>query len=254
MDYLIFLVLSLLAALTAGMINAVAGGGTLVSFPVLIFLGFSPVSANIINTIALCPGYCSGMVAQRNGLLCQRNRLLTFVPVGILGGITGGLLLIHSGDAYFRILVPYLILSASLLLVMQKPLKRWLQTRKSSGSEFRPKNVAFLLLFLAAVYGGYFGAGVSVIILAVLGLIFDDSLTSLNALKQALSLSINISAALYFLLSGRADLFIVLVMGAGSLAGGYAGGIIAGKIPSDSLRIVVAVIGIGIAVILFTLG
>jgi uncharacterized membrane protein YfcA len=255
MDQIILLICCFLAAFTAGLINAVAGGGTLVSFPVLVGLGYAPVTANITNTIAICPGYCSGILAQRKDFPAQRKRMIALIPIAILGGLVGGLILIRSDDTTFRILVPYLILGTSFLLLVQKPLKQWLGAR-AGNSHARTLTLSGggILLFLAAIYGGFFGAGVSVIILAILGLIFDDVLNSLNVLKQALSFAINFSAAIFFLFSGKVVWPVAMVMGFGSLAGGYTGGLIAGRIPSDLLRIVVAAVGILIAAGLFIEG
>jgi len=191
------------AACIAGILNAVAGGGTLVSFPVLIALGIPPITANITNTLALCPGYFGGIIAQRKEFQTQKNRLWQIIPLSILGGLIGGFLLVHSDEQSFRILIPYLILFATFLLVLQVPIKRWIQYRSDTHSP--PSSVqygGFLLLFLSSVYGGYFGAGVSVIVIAVLGLLYDDSLASLNILKLAISFSVNVTAAVFFIFSG----------------------------------------------------
>lgn len=225
MAYPVELGIAFLAAMAAGLINAVAGGGTLVSFPALVALGLSPLSANVTNTIALCPGYLGGIYAQREGLPGQRRRLAVLLPLSIAGGIAGGLLLIRTGETSFALAVPYLILFASLLLAVQVPLRRWLRARGGgAGPGIVGRAGPLALLFLAAVYGGYFGAGASVIVIAVLGLIYDDSLARLNVLKQALSFSVNLSAAAYFALSGLADWPFALVMGAGAIAGGWPAG------------------------------
>jgi uncharacterized protein len=255
MDTLVLLGIAFLAAVVAGLINAVAGGGTLVSFPVLMALGLSPVSANVTNTIGLCPGYFGGIFAQRKDLPGQKKRLMILLPLSIAGGIAGGVLLIQTGDTTFRTLVPWLILAASLLLAVQAPVKRWLQSRAGKTGPGTAAGISELVLvFLAAVYGGYFGAGVSVIVIAVLGLIYDDSFTRLNVLKQAISSSINISAAVYFIFSGMAVWMVVLVMAAGSIAGGFAGGSFTGLIKPDTLRYVVVCVGITVSCIYFMMG
>ncbi|PKL59272.1 MAG: sulfite exporter TauE/SafE family protein [Methanomicrobiales archaeon HGW-Methanomicrobiales-4] len=245
-------VIAFLAALAAGLINAVAGGGTLVSYPVLVALGIPPVMANVTNTIALCPGYLGGIVAQRRSFASQKKRLSAILPVCIVGGIIGGLLLLNSEERSFKILVPYLILFASLLLALQVPVKRWLQSRAEKRGAFQKSTIgAIMLLFLAAVYGGYFGAGVSVIVIATLGLIYDDSFTSLNVLKQAISFSINVSAACYFVFFGKVDWLIVLIMSGGSVAGGLIGGTMAGRLNPDILRWIVVTIGITVSFMYF---
>jgi uncharacterized protein len=255
MDSFLLIGIAFLAALAAGIINAVAGGGTLISFPVLMALGLPPVSANVTNTIGLVPGYFGGIFAQRKELPAQKNRLIILLPLGIAGGVIGGLLLVRSGESTFKVLVPYLILVACILLVLQVPVKRWLRSRAGTTGQGKAATVgALVLLFLAAVYGGYFGAGVSVIIIAVLGLVYDDSLTSLNVLKQAVSFSINISAALYFIFSGMAAWPFVLVMAVGSVVGGLAGGSFVGMIKPDTLRYMVIGIGLAVACFYFIMG
>lgn len=233
------------AACIAGILNAVAGGGTLVSFPVLIALGIPPITANITNTLALCPGYFGGIIAQRKEFKTQKNRLWQIIPISILGGLMGGFLLVHSDEQSFRILIPYLILFATLLLVLQVPIKRWIQYRSDTHSP--PSSVqygGFLLLFLSSVYGGYFGAGVSVIVIAVLGLLYDDSLASLNILKLAISFSVNVTAAVFFIFSGTIEWIIVLVMSVGSILGGLLGGTLVEKINPDLFRWVIICVGL----------
>ncbi len=246
------LILAFLAALAAGFINTLAGGGTLVSFPALVAMGIPPVIANMTNTIALCPGYFGGIFAQRKDFPSQRKRLYRILPISILGGIIGSLILINSKESSFQILVPYLILMASILLAVQVPLKKWLKSRENKTDSTKLVTIGgFILLFLASVYGGYFGAGVSVMVIALLGLLYDDSLTSLNVLKQAISFSINITAAIYFILFGRVEWLIVLVMSFGSVAGGLAGGKLTGKIDSNILRWFVVIIGVTISIAYF---
>jgi uncharacterized protein len=239
-----------LAAMAAGFINAVAGGGTLVSFPVLMALGLPPVAANVTNTVALCPGYFGGIFAQRKDFASQKKRLYTILPLSMLGGIAGGLILLNTREKAFNGIVPYLILFACLLLAIQVPVKKWMQSRTAKPHSILIRRIgASALLFLASVYGGYFGAGVSVIVIAILGLIYDDSLTKLNVLKQALSFSINISAAIYFAFSGKVDWFFALVMMAGAVSGGLVGGKFAGQIKPGVLRWIVIVTGCTAALI-----
>jgi uncharacterized membrane protein YfcA len=238
------LLIALAAAFAAGFINAVAGGGTLISFPVLMALGLPPVAANVTNTVALCPGYIGGIFAQRKDFAAQKRRLLAILPISIAGGIAGGLILLNTGEKAFNGIVPYLILLACLLLAVQVPVKKWMQSRAGHRQAGIVKRVgAAAVLFSASVYGGYFGAGVSVIVLAILGLIYDDSLTRLNVLKQAISFSINVSAAIYFSFSGKVDWRFALVMMIGAVAGGLLGGKFAGQIRPGALRIVVISVG-----------
>jgi len=239
-----------LAAIAAGMINALAGGGTLVSFPALIALGVPDVAANITNTVALCPGYLGGAIAQREDLHGQRRRLWLIVPAGIIGGIAGSALLLVASEQVFHVLIPFLILLAALLLAVQDRVRDWVSKRSHRTGPSGVGGKIVLPVGLAAVYGGYFGAGMSVIVLAVLGLFFDDTLTRLNALKQCISLSINVAAAAFFLFSGMVLWPLALVMATGALAGGIAGGKVAGRINPDLLRWTVVVISSAVGILL----
>ncbi len=235
------------AAFAAGAVNALAGGGTLLTFPVLTAAGVPAVMANVTNAVALCPGYFGGTLAQRRDLAGQAARLRLLLPLGALGGIVGGWLLLQSGEKLFRALVPWLIIGASLLLALQDPLRRWLLRRAAEHPHHAlSPGAAALPIGLAAVYGGYFGAGLGVIMLATLGVTLDDNLTRLNALKQALSFVINVAAAVYFLFSGQVAWAIAAVMAVAALAGGAAGGRVAGRIQPAVLRRVVVAIGFGV--------
>lgn len=237
-----------LAALLAGMVNALAGGGTLITFPVLTFLGVPAVSASITNTVALSPGYFGGTLAQWNDLRNQNNRLWMILPASIIGGILGGYFLLQTGEKLFNDLIPYLILLASILLVLQEPARAWLLKRSLSSNL---EKISWLPIGLASIYGGYFGAGLSVIILSALGLTIEDSLTRLNALKQAVAFTVNIAAAIFFLFSGQVLWTVAIVMAVGALIGGVLGGKLAGKIKSATLRWVVVTIGVVVSVIYF---
>src|SRR5258708_91229 len=244
-----------LAALAGGTINALAGGGTLVTFPTLVALGIPAVAANVTNTVALCPGFVGGTLAQAQDLKGQSKRLWIILPAGIAGGLVGGFLLLHSGEKVFRTLIPFLILIASLLLAVQEPIRGWL-TRRSEQTKTAPvaEGWAALPIGLAAIYGGYFGAGLSVIVLAVLGLVMDDSLTRLNAIKQVLGFCINTAAAIFFVFSGQVVWPVAGVMAVGALIGGSLGGRLAGRVKPVILRWVVVVIGVIVSIIYFTRG
>lgn len=239
-----------LAALAAGFVNAVAGGGTLITFPVLLALGVPPVSANVTNTIALLPGYLGGTLAQRKDIAGQTRRLRILLPLAALGGLGGGLLLIASGDRLFGAVVPWLILLASALLALQ-PLLRSLLLRRAEAAGRAAVHPLWSVapLVVAAVYGGYFGAGLSVIVLAALGLGSDESLTRLNALKQAFAFAVNLAAAIYFAFSGAARWPLVAVMALAALAGGWLGGLFAGKLKPALLRWTVVLLGFAIGLI-----
>ena len=248
------LLLAALAAFAAGAVNALAGGGTLITFPMLTFLGVPAVAANVTNTVALCPGYFGGTLAQWNDLRGQKNRLWLIVPASIVGGVAGGYLLLQTGEKLFRELVPYLILIASGLLAIQDPVRAWLVRRMGDGHDAHLEKLTWLPVGLASVYGGYFGAGLSVIVLSALGLTLEDSLTRLNALKQAVAFSVNVAAAIFFLFSGQVVWSAALVMAVGALIGGMLGGRLAERIKPSTLRWTVVVVGIIISIIYFIRG
>lgn len=241
-----------LAAMAGGFVNAIAGGGTLITFPVLTAVGLPAVVANITNTVALSPGYLGATIAQWNDLKSQKKRLWLFVPASIIGGIVGGVLLLNTGEKLFRSLVPFLILLASALLAVADPLRNYINQRLSTrGATLEHIQYAILPITLAAVYGGYFGAGLSVIVLAVLGFLINDSLTRLNALKQSISFSVNIAAAMFFIFSGQVNWSAALVMAIFAIIGGSLGGKLAGKIKPSTLRWTVVTIGVIVSIIYF---
>jgi uncharacterized membrane protein YfcA len=241
-----------LAAVAGGLVNALAGGGTLITFPMLTAVGLPAVAANVTNTVALCPGYLGATLAQAKDLAGQRRRLYLLVPASVIGGVIGGVLLLNTGERVFRALVPFLILLAAVLLSVQDPVRRWVtRNTKPGATPGAGEAWAALPVGAAAIYGGYFGAGLSVIVLAVLGLVLDDTLTRLNALKQAVSFSVNTAAAIFFLFSGQVVWPAALVMMVGALAGGALGGRLAGRIQPQLLRRIVVVVAVIVALIYF---
>lgn len=249
MTWIEFLLIGLAAA-AAGAVNAIAGGGTLITFPTLNALGIPAVAASITNTVALTPGYLGATWAQRQDLKGQERRLWLLVPASIVGGILGGLLLLKTGEKVFRTMVPFLILAASLLLAVQDPVRNWVKKRQGEHAA-ASETWAMLPVGLASVYGGYFGAGLSVIVLAVLGLTLNDNLTRLNALKQAVAFSVNAAAAIFFLFSHQVVWSAAAVMAVGALLGGVIGGKLAGRIQPVTLRRIVVTIGIIVSILYF---
>lgn len=241
-----------LAAVAAGAVNALAGGGTLITFPMLTAVGAPALAANITNTVALLPGYLGATIAQRKDLRGQEHRLWWAIPAGVIGGLIGGILLLRTGERLFSDLVPYLILLASGLLALQDLLRKWVVGRLDHGgaeSRSRGELWAALPVGIAAIYGGYFGAGLSVIVLAMLAVVLDDSLTRLNALKQAVAFATNVAAAVFFLFSGQVVWLAAAVMAVGALVGGVVGGRLAGRIKPSVLRYVVVGIGVIVSIV-----
>ena len=199
MDYL----LAALAALGAGFVNAVAGGGTLITFPALVGLGVEAVPANMTNAVALCPGYFGGTMAARRDLQGQRRRLRRMALLAAIGGLVGSVLLQISSEELFRGLVPFLILGACGLLAFQDRIRRLLRPRSDPTSDTPPGPGVSAAMLITCVYGGYFGAGMGIVTLATLGVLLPDTMVRTNALKQAITLVTNIVAAVFFAASGQ---------------------------------------------------
>jgi uncharacterized protein len=227
----------------------VAGGGSLISFPLLLALGYPALTANITNTVGIWPGYAGGAAGFRHEIGGQRERLVRLTPVAIVGSIAGAILLLTTSSAVFRSLAPWLVLAASLLFAVQPLLKRAL-----GGSSHAPPRPRPLLLgggtFVSSVYGGYFGAGLGVILLAILGLALPDSITRTSGLRTALSILVNGVAAAVFLIHGGLAWRAVGLLAIGSLVGGWIGARVALAIPAVALRVVVIAIGLATVVAL----
>lgn len=236
------------AALGAGAVNAVAGGGTLITFPTLVALGVPAVSSNITNTVALCPGYFGGTYAQRRDLAGQEHRLRVFGLLAALGGLLGSVLLVVSSEELFRSLVPFLVLGACALLAFQTRVRQALPARAAPTGDTRPGPAALVAMFLTCVYGGYFGAGMGIVTLATLGILVPDAFARTNALKQAITLVTNVVAALFFVASGDVWWGAALVMAPAALAGGNLGGRLARRVDARLMRAVVVLIGVVVAV------
>ena len=238
-------------ALAAGGINAIAGGGTLVSFPILVALGVPSVHANATNTVALCPGYFGGAFAQRATVGEHKARLRRLLPFAGLGGLLGSILLVITSDSVFRNLVPFLILMACGLLGFQDGIKKRVFARRRSDPSQATHEATIPLIisvFAASIYGGYFGAGLCIMLLAITGLLLDDELPKLNALKTVLSFVINVLAASFLVFSGKVEWNFVAVMAPASLVGGHFGGMLAGKMNPKVMRVIVITFGVAVAV------
>jgi uncharacterized membrane protein YfcA len=236
------------AAIAAGAINAVAGGGSLITFPTLVAIGLSPVTASITNTVALCPGYLGATLSQRRDLAGQGKRAAMLLPIGVVGGVVGAYLLLHTDEGAFDYAVPFLLLFAALMVGAQDKIRALLFGREKAG---RHEALAMIPILFAGVYGGYFGAGMGVMILAALAIVLADDLLRINALKQCVSLFVNVAAASVFVWSGRIDWPIAGVMFICALAGGLIGGKLASKLPAKWLRWLVVVLGVALSIVYF---
>jgi len=236
------------AAVTAGAVNAIAGGGSLLTFPVLVASGLPAVTASITNTVAMCPGYFGGVYAQRRDLAGQGGRALRLVPLSLVGSLAGAWILLHTGEKSFQTVVPFLLVFAAALLATQGKLRRYFTRHKRGGHSIA---LAIVPIALAAVYGAYFGAGLGVILLAVLAVTIDDTLLRANALKQLLSLCINVCASIAFLFTGHVDWRAAAIIAGGSLVGGLIGGKLASRVPEAVLRWSAIVVALAVAVVYF---
>lgn len=239
------------AAFAAGMINSVAGGGTLLSFPALIWLGRDPIIANATSTVALWPGSLGGLLGFRRELQSSRRWSLWLAIPSLLGGAIGAFLLLRTPSGTFAMIVPYLILGATLLLAAQEQITKKLRL----SSPERPSRAwwtgALFFQFLVGIYGGYFGAGIGILMLAALGLLGLTDIHEMNGLKNLFALLINGIAAAYFIVSGAVIWIDVLVMAMAAILGGYFGAGVARRLGRRFVRLVVILIGISMAVSLF---
>jgi len=240
------------AGLAAGTVNAVAGGGSLISFPALLAAGYPSVTANVTNTVALFPGYAGSVAGGRPELVGQGHRVRGAVVVSVVGAVGGCLLLLLTPGDVFRQVVPFLILAACGLLVLQPRLARVVAARRRGTG--RPSLLMQAGLLLAAVYGAYFGAGLGVLLLGVLGVFLSERLARVNALKNVLALLINSVALVAFGLFGPVAWEAVGVLALSSLVGGYLGARVAGRLPSAVLRAGVVAYGVVVAIVLLVQG
>jgi uncharacterized membrane protein YfcA len=236
------------AGFLAGAANAIAGGGTLITYPALLAAGLSPVTANTTSSVGLLTGYAGGSVAYRRELEGQGSRARGLLVAAVLGGVVGAVLLLVTPGDSFEVVVPYLVLLACLLLALQPRLARVLAARGTGAGH--PGWEVQLAVGLGAVYGSYFGAGLGVMLLAVLGLLVADDLQRLNALKGVLSLVVNAVGALVFIVTGHVDWVAALLVAIGAVLGATLGVRVARRLPAVWVRVAVVVAGVVVAVTL----
>ena len=235
------------AGLGAGLINTVVGSGTLITFPVLLSTGLPPVAANVANNVGLAPGSVSGAVGYRRELSGSRSRVVRLAAAALLGGAAGAVLLLVLPPAVFRVVAPVLI-AVALVLVMAEP---WLGRRLIAWRQAAPPHGSRTMIaavFATSVYGGYFGAGQGVILLAVMGLLMAEPLQQVNALKNVLQAADNVASALVFVVAADVDWLAAGLLAGGAIAGGQVGARVGRRLPESILRVTIVVIGVvGIA-------
>jgi uncharacterized protein len=236
-------------ALLAGGINSIAGGGSLILFPTLVALGMGTVAANVTNSVSQWPGYLGGVVGFREEYVGQGSRLIRFSVVAVLGGVAGSVLLLTTPSEAFDVVVPVLVALASLLLAVQPLITKRLKSSEADGSRRDPAWL-YVALFLATVYGGYFGGALGVILVAVLG-VGLHRLKLANALKSAISAVTATVTVVVFGIFGPVDWVVVAVAAPASLIGGFLGARVATRIPSTPLRVLIVTFGLLVSVYLF---
>jgi uncharacterized membrane protein YfcA len=244
--------LIVLAAAVGSGINSIAGGGTLVTFPAIVGLGVPPIVANATSTVALWPGALASIWGYREELAGARRWATRFAIPSLLGGLAGALLLLATPGERFEEVVPWLVLLATLLFIAQRPLlaalRQWRPTAASGDPATASPPLSVLgYQFAVSVYGGYFGAGIGILMLAALGLMGFTSIHRMNGLKNWGGLCINAVAAVTFAISGLVDWPVALAMAVGAMAGGYGGSRLAQRVPQDLVRAVITAIGLASA-------
>jgi len=231
-----------LAGLAAGAINALVGSGTLIIFPVLLAFGYAPVTANVTNTVGLAPGNASGAIGYRRELTGQRARVLRLGLMSLAGGITGAVLLLVLPASAFKAIVPVFIALALMLVVLQPWLVGVLARREinlEQGIVVLPAAV-----YLAGVYGGYFGAAQGILLLGILGAALAQDLHRTNALKNVLVGLVNGVAAVYFALAAHVDWGPAAIIAGGSIVGAQLGARYGRRLPPNALRAVIVAVGV----------
>ncbi|MBK7929550.1 MAG: sulfite exporter TauE/SafE family protein [Bryobacterales bacterium] len=234
------------AAFGAGVVNSVAGGGTLLTFPSLLAV-MSPVLANGTSTFALFPGSLAAAWGYRTELARCRKHLVRLLPPSFIGGVIGSLLVTRLPERVFADAVPWLLVTASTLLLVQKPLSRWVGAHPHEEPAARTLAAIVFFQFLVGVYGGYFGAGIGILMLSSLAFVGIHDIHEMNAVKTVLAAAMNGVTIVVFALSGAIVWKVAFVMAVAASVGGYTGARVARKMPAPFIRGLVVAIGFGVA-------
>lgn len=243
-----------IAALLGGTLNAVAGGGSFLSFPSLYFIGVPPVNANATSTIALWPGSVAALSAYRQELSRQsRSFIIWFGTISLIGGLLGAILLIRTPQSTFTQILPFLLLAATLLFAFSRNITRALRGKGNATAERTLGNTIALsaLQLTIAIYGGYFGGGIGIMMLAALGIMGMDNIHEMNSLKTLFQTAINGVAVIYFILAGAIFWPQAVIMIAGAIIGGYGGASVARKLPQIYIRSFVIAVGTAMTIYFF---
>ncbi len=237
------------AGVAAGGVNAIAGGGSLITFPSLIGIGLPPVAANVTNSVAVCPGYVSSVLGSRADLAGQGRRLRGIVPASLVGGVGGCALLLLTPARAFEVIVPFLVLAAAATLAFQDRLRGLVGHPRALSPRRRAVTLQAVVL-VGAVYGGYFGAALGVMYVAALALVLDETLNRINALKNVLSAVVGLVTLVVFAIFAPIHWGAALTLAPATIVGGYAGARLARRLPSRVLRIVIVTFGTAIGLVL----
>jgi uncharacterized membrane protein YfcA len=232
------------AGMAAGGVNAIAGSGSLITFPTLLAVGFPAVTANVSNNIGLVPGSISGVYSYRDELAGQGRRARRVAVGSALGSVVGAVLLLKLPSDVFDAVVPILVIGAALLMLFQPRITARVRKSRETHSE----TTAAIFCFMAGIYGGYFGAAQGIILLGTLGVLLPDELRRTNALKNVLALTVNAVAAALFLFSGHVAWEVVLLIAAGSVVGANLGARIGKRVPVPALRAFIVILGLTVGV------
>ncbi len=245
----------ILAGFLAGGLNALAGGGGFITLPVLMFTGATPILSNTSSTLALWPGMITALFAYRSRLAGSSHPLKLYAVMALVGGVLGAVLLLRTTNHFFMALLPWLLLAATLLFAFGNRITDWAMKSRSEGhGGALPKSVSYALLFLIAVYGGYFGGGMGIMTLAVLAVIGMRDIHEMNALKTLWTLMINGVALAIFLFTGKVDWERGLIMMVGCTAGGYTMARFAQTIPRIWVRRFIIAVASGMTLFYFLHG
>lgn len=244
-------IVAFLAAFGAGAINALAGGGTNLSFPTLLWLGLHPIKANATSAVALWPGSLGGAWGFRQEIKQTRRWWLWMALPSLAGGVLGAFLLVHTPPSFFKSIAPYLVLASTVLVAFEPTISKHLHSGQTQQRSMGWEILAFAVQFIISLYGGYFGAGLGILILTALGLLGIADLRQANGLKNLLSLFIKGVAVGYFIFTKQVVWHAALLMAVGAIIGGYAAATFGHKLSAGAMRWVVVIIGAGIAIAMF---
>ncbi len=241
------IILVLLAAFFAGVLNTIAGGGTFLTFPALVFVGVPPIIANATSAVAVFPGYLGGALGFREELLrFDKSRMLKLVAVTFLGGLIGSLLLLVSSSAAFSVVVPFLLLGATLAFLFGDKIRTWAADKSASVTPF-----GSVSLLLVSIYGGYFNGGLGIVLLALFALWGMTNIHEMNGLKNGLSFALSAISVAVFAIGGLVEWHYAIGMMVASTLGGYAGAPLARILPKPVIRALIALVGFSMSAVFF---